>query len=109
MKNTNTPGGLEMTTFKLIKGKTYQDFIVANADVDAWLKVQPGFQARHIAQKPDGTIMDALLWESQASGTSAMQRLIEELAGSSVHSLIDHGTVSWNIYPVYHQVQLAVE
>ena len=38
-----------MTTFQLEKGKTYQDFIKANADVDSWLKKQPGFQSRHIA------------------------------------------------------------
>ena len=49
MKNTDGPAGLEVTTFKLTKGKPYKDFIQANADVDAWLKKQPGFQSRHIA------------------------------------------------------------
>ena len=104
MKNSNQPGGLEMTTFKLTKGNTYKDFIVANKDVDAWLKKQPGFQSRHIAQKPDGTIIDALIWDSEAEGTNAMQRLMTELADSPVHGTIDQGTVSWNIFPIYHQL-----
>lgn len=104
MSDTNKPGGLEMTTFKLEKGKTYIDFIEANADVDVWLKKQPGFQSRHIAQQRDGTIIDALIWDSQADGTNAMNRLMEELADSPVHGVIDQGTVSWNIYPVYHQI-----
>jgi antibiotic biosynthesis monooxygenase (ABM) superfamily enzyme len=104
MANTTQPGGLEMTTFKLTKGNTYKDFITANADVDQWLQKQPGFRSRHIAQRPDGTIMDALIWESEADGTNAMHRLMSELADSPVHDAIDQGTVSWNIYPVYHQL-----
>jgi hypothetical protein len=104
MSDIKQPGGLEMTTFKLVKGKTYQDFIAANADVDVWLKKQSGFQSRHIAQKPDGNIIDALIWDSQADGTNAMHNLMKELANSPVHDVIDQGTVSWNIYPVYHQI-----
>ncbi|MEO6282892.1 MAG: hypothetical protein ABIN80_13300 [Dyadobacter sp.] len=98
------PGGLEMTTFQLEKGKTYQDFIEANAYVDTWLKKQPGFQSRHIAQRRDGTIVDALIWDSEQQGTDAMHRLMDELAGSPVHDVIDQGTFSWNIYPIYHQI-----
>jgi hypothetical protein len=104
MKNADQPGGLEMTTFKLTKGNTYKDFVTANVDVDRWLKIQPGFRSRHIAQKPDGTIIDALLWDTEADGTSAMQRLMTELADSPVHDTIDQQTVSWIIYPVYHQL-----
>jgi len=104
MSDIKQSGGLEMTTFKLEKGKTYQDFIAANADVDSWLKKQPGFQSRYIAQRRDGTIIDALVWDSQADGTNAMHNLMKELADSPVHEMIDQGTVSWNIYPVYHQI-----
>ena len=104
MAATKQTGGLEMTTFTLAKGKTYQDFIAANAEVDVWLKKQPGFQSRHIAGQPDGTIIDALIWDSQADGTNAMHKLLNELADSPVHTVIDQGTVSWTIYPVYHQL-----
>jgi len=103
MTDSKQPGGLEMTTFKLTKGVTYQDFIAANADVDEWLKKQPGFQSRHIAQQADGTIVDALIWDSEDNGTSAMQKLMTELADSPVHDIIDQRTVSWNIFPLYHQ------
>lgn len=33
---------MEITTFKLVKGSSGDDFIAANADIDAWLKRQPG-------------------------------------------------------------------
>ena len=93
-----------MTTFQLGKGKTYQDFIDANADVDSWLKKQQGFLSRHIAQQPDGIIIDTLLWDSVADGTKAMHKLMSELSDSPVHNVINQDTVSWNIYPVYHQI-----
>jgi len=104
MSETNKPGGLEITTFKLRNAKTYQDFIRANTDVDIWLKTQPGFKSRHIAQQADGTIIDALIWDAEADGISAMRSLMKELADSPVHDIIDQRTVSWNIYPVYHQI-----
>lgn len=104
MPDIKKTGGLEMTTFKLTKGKTYKDFITANADVDLWLKTQPGFLTRQIAQQPDGTIIDTLIWESQEFGTNAMYSLMRELSNSPVHELIDHQTVCWNIYPIYHQI-----
>ena len=51
--------GIEITTFKL-RGCNCKEFIIANADIDAWLKRQPGFQSRRIAEKEDGTIIDVL-------------------------------------------------
>lgn len=35
-------GGIEITTSKL-KNCSFEDFITANADIDAWLKTQRGF------------------------------------------------------------------
>jgi hypothetical protein len=105
MLDIKQPGGLEMTTFQLEKGKTYQDFIDANADVDRWLKKQQGFLSRHIAEQPDGTIIDTLVWDSVADGTNAMHKLMSELSDSPVHDVINQDTVSWNIYPVYHQIE----
>ena len=107
MTTINKPGGLEMTTFKLTNGKTYQDFIAANTDVDEWLKKQPGFQSRYITQKANGTIVDALIWDSEADGSDAMHRLMTELADSPVHAFIDQVTVSWNIHPIYHRIEAA--
>ena len=99
------PGGMEMTTFKLTKGKNYEDFIAANQDVDEWLKRQPGFQSRYITQRRDGTIIDLLIWDTEAQGSEAMGRLMSELADSPVHDVIDQETVSWSMSPIYHQIR----
>jgi hypothetical protein len=102
--NKNKKQGIEITTFK-IKGCTFTAFIKANAGIDAWLKKQPGFQSRRIAEKEDGTVVDMLIWDSVEEGTDAMHRIIAETPGSKVHSLIDQGTVSWNMYPVHHTIE----
>jgi len=103
MKKQQTAAGLELTTFKL-NGYSCEAFIAANADIDDWLKQQPGFQSRRIIQKSDGTILDLLIWDSTAHGTQAMTRLMDEMAHSPVHDMIDQQTVSWNVFPVKHQL-----
>jgi hypothetical protein len=97
--------GVEITTFRL-NGYTCEVFIAANADIDEWLLRQPGFQSRHIAEQPDGTILDILHWDTVTAGTNAMTNLMNEMANSAVHEMIDQGTVSWNVYPVRHQVAI---
>jgi hypothetical protein len=95
--------GLEITTFKLW-GATCAEFIAANAEIDAFLKRQPGFRSRYLAEQADGTIIDALLWDSVAAGEAAMQRLLTEMAASPVHALIDQATVQWSCTAVKHQL-----
>lgn len=94
---------IEITTFKLA-GYSCADFIIANAGVDVWLKRQPGFQSRRLAEREDGTIVDMLIWDSVAHGTDAMQRLMDELADSPVHEMIAQDTVSWTVAPVRHRM-----
>lgn len=48
---------IEVTTFRLTNGLSIEDFLAANADVDAWLLKQPGFLSRRIAQRDDGVVV----------------------------------------------------
>lgn len=50
---------IEVTTFELADCSV-ADFVAANQEVDAWLRLQPGFRSRAIALKPDGSIVDVL-------------------------------------------------
>ena len=91
---------IEIITFKLAKGLTAKDFVAANADIDDWLKVQPGFQSRRIAELEDGSIIDVLIWDSAANGKDAAQRIMAETARSPVHAAIDQRSVLWPIAEV---------
>lgn len=95
---------MEITTFRLTAGLTMKDFIAANADVDAWLKKQPGFILRRICEGQDGSVVDMLLWKSAGEGRRAATGIVTELADSLVHAAIDQSTVEWSIHTCRHRV-----
>ena len=96
---------IELTTFKL-NGFTTQQFIDANGEIDAFLKRQVGFCSRTIFELKKGVVYDMLVWDNTEDGTNAMQKLMTELSDSVVHDMIDQSSVSWNIAPVEHFVNL---
>lgn len=96
---------IELTTFKL-NGFTTQQFIDAHAEIDAFLKHQTGFCSRTIFELKKGVVYDMLVWDSIEDGTNAMHKLMSELSDSVVHDMINQSTVSWNIAPVEHFVNL---
>lgn len=96
---------IELTTFKL-KGFTIEQFIEANKAIDIFLKRQKGFCSRTIFELKKGIVYDMLLWNSTEEGTAAMHLLMNELSDSPVHDMIDQSTVSWNIAPIEHFVNL---
>ncbi|MCE9576570.1 MAG: hypothetical protein K8W52_25705 [Deltaproteobacteria bacterium] len=98
------PEALEITTFKLLKGLTRADFIAANADIDDYLRRQPGFRWRRIAEDKDGTIIDIVAWASAADGRRSATGIMTEMAESPVHATIDQGTVEFRLVPVRHHV-----
>ena len=94
---------IEVTTFRL-KEHSFKEFVAANADIDAWLKRQPGFQSRRIAERDDGAIVDMLIWDSVEDGRKAASGIMTEMGHSSVHGMIDQGTVDWIVAPVRHRI-----
>ena len=90
---------VEVTTF-LLDDCTLAEFIEANAEVDDWLRRQPGFRSRRIAQRDNGEIVDVLIWDSVEAGEEGASRLMRELAHAAVHSMIDHTSVSWSVLAV---------
>lgn len=92
---------VEVTTFRLT-GCTLAEFIDANVEVDDWLRRQPGFRSRRIAERDDGEIVDVLVWDDVLAGEAAAGRLMRELAQARVHALIDQRSVAWSVLPVRH-------
>lgn len=94
---------IEIVTFRLVRGASFADFVEANRDVDAWLKLQPGFRSRRIAEEPGCRVVDVLLWDAEAAARTAMHKLMHELADSRVHALIDQSTVTWTVAEIRHK------
>jgi heme-degrading monooxygenase HmoA len=97
------PHTIELVTFRLQKGDT-EGFVDANAAINDWLKRQPGFVSRHLAERDDGTYLDIVFWQSHADALAASAKMMEEMAQSEAMTMIDpmgldmsHGTIRLSV------------
>lgn len=97
------PHTIELVTFRLQKGDT-QGFVDANAAINDWLKRQPGFVSRHLAERDDGSYLDIVFWQSHADALAASTKMMEEMAQSEAMTMIDpmgldmsHGTIRLSV------------
>ena len=95
---------LEVTTLRPAAGLTVADFVTANADIDAYLARQPGFEWRRILETGDGTIIDIVAYDNIEHARAGAAGISGEMAGSPVHATIDHSSVDWNLTTVLHRV-----
>ncbi len=79
---------LELVTFRLARGSG-RDFIDANAMVNDWLRRQPGFVARHLAERDDGSFIDIVFWQDRDAALAASGKMMEEMAQSEAMTMID--------------------
>ncbi|MGA1813810.1 hypothetical protein VH571_15615 [Frondihabitans sp. 4ASC-45] len=95
---------LEVTTLRLSTGLSTADFVAANADIDEYLKRQPGFEWRRIMESADGTIIDIVAYDSMEHARSGAAGISDEMAASPVHASIDHSTVDWKLTTLAHGI-----
>jgi hypothetical protein len=96
---------LEITTLRPAPGLTPEDFVAANADINRYLKRQPGFQWRRIAVQNDGTVVDIVAYDNIANARAGAAGITGEMGGSPVHDSIDHSTVDWQMTTVLQFVE----
>ncbi|WP_120337447.1 hypothetical protein [Cryobacterium soli] len=96
---------LEVTTLRPAAGLTTADFVTANADIDEYLKRQPGFEWRRILETGAGTIIDIVAYDSMEHARAGAAGISGEMAHSPVHATIDHSTVDWKLTTVVHGVE----
>ncbi|MEV5697010.1 hypothetical protein AB0L55_05905 [Streptomyces anthocyanicus] len=95
---------LEITTLRPAPGLTADDFVKANADIDAYLKRQPGFSWRRIVETGDGRIIDIVAYDSLPHARAGAAGITGEMADSPVHATIDHDSVDWQLTTALHHV-----
>jgi len=105
--NAQSLPAMEINIFQLIEGVSLDEFLRANRCVDVWLRRQPGFRSRQIAQQSDGTLIDVLIWEHAEAGIEAMHRLHEELGDAFVHRLVDPRSARWTLADVVQGMAVA--
>ncbi|MFE4216175.1 hypothetical protein [Streptomyces sp. NPDC056844] len=95
---------LEVTTLRPAPGCTTDDFVKANADIDAYLQRQPGFLWRKIVETDDGRVIDIVAYDSPAHARGGAAGIMGEMADSPVHGTIDHESVDWQITAMLHRL-----
>ncbi|MET7446427.1 hypothetical protein OG893_10845 [Streptomyces sp. NBC_01696] len=95
---------LEITTLCPAPGLTADDFVQANADIDAYLKRQPGFVWRRIVETDDGRVIDIVAYDSLPHARAGAAGITGEMADSPVHATIDHDSVDWQLTTALHHV-----
>ena len=98
------PETLEVTVLRPAAGLTSADFVAANDDINAYLRRQPGFLWRRIAEAGDGRIYDVVAYDSPEHAASGAAGITGEMGGSPVHRTIDHATVDWQLTTVLQRV-----
>ena len=97
-------GTIELVTFRVSHGDSRQ-FLDANAALSDWLKRQPGFVARHLAEREDGSFLDIGFWRSHEAALAASARLTEEMAQDEAVAMIDPMSIDMS----HGSIRLSVE
>src|SRR6476659_4833504 len=94
---------LELVTFRVANGDT-RKFLDANASINDWLKRQPGFVSRRLAERDDGSYVDIVFWQSHEAALAASAKMMDEMAQSEAMTMIDpmglnmsHGTIRLSV------------
>ncbi|MFG2302607.1 hypothetical protein [Actinacidiphila glaucinigra] len=96
---------LEVTALRPAPGLRPEDFVAANADINEYLKRQPGFQWRRMVLRGDGTILDIVCYDSIRHARSGAAGITGEMGDSPVHETIDHSSVDWQFTTVLQHVE----
>jgi hypothetical protein len=83
---------LELVTFRIVHSDA-AGFLKANGELNDWLKRQPGFIARHLASKDDGSWVDVVVWQDHDAAMRASEKFQAEMARCDVMTAIDPASV----------------
>jgi putative heme iron utilization protein len=83
---------LELVTFKLARGDA-STFVAANTAITDWLTRQPGFISRRLAERADGSFVDAVIWANAQDAQVAADRMPAEIGGTEAMQMIDPASI----------------
>lgn len=90
---------IEIVEFRLGRG-TGAAFVAANQRLNDWLKAQPGFISRQLAERDDGSYIDVLIWSRRSDAEAAAGKVMAEFGESDAMTMIDPESVRMAHAPV---------
>jgi hypothetical protein len=80
---------LEVVTFRLAPGASGNTIDAGNAAIATFLRERPGFVARRLAKRPDGSYLDIVEWASLAEAKSAADNIMSAPGVAAFMQAID--------------------
>ncbi len=90
---------LEIVEFRLGRG-TGEAFVAANAPLNAWLEVQPGFISRQLAEREDGGYIDIVVWSNRGDAETAAGKVMGLFGDSDAMTMIDPESIRMSHAPI---------
>ena len=103
MTTTRETTTIEIVEFRLGRG-TGAAFVDANQQLNDWLKAQPGFVSRQLAERDDGSYIDVLIWSSRAEAEAAAGQVMAAFGEADAMTMIDPQTIRMSHAPVLMSV-----
>lgn len=90
---------IEVATFKLADGMSYDDFSVLDSAVEAQhVSKQPGFISRHSARGENGEWLVVVYWENHESAQASMNSFMNAPAAAQFMKGLDASTMKMMRY-----------
>ena len=90
---------IEIVEFRLGRGNGAA-FVAANQPLNDWLRAQPGFVSRQLAERDDGSYIDVLVWVSRADAEAAAGKVMAVFGEADAMTRIDPESVRMAHAPV---------
>lgn len=95
---------LELVTFRT-PSVAPDRFVADNAEINDWLKRQPGFHWRHLAAQEDGSWVDVVLWDDRETANRAAEKLLVEMAACPAMTAIDPASIAMSHADIHMSIR----
>ena len=99
MTTTSETTTIEIVEFRLGRG-TGAAFVAANQPLNDWLKAQPGFVSRQLAERDDGSYIDVLIWSSRSDAEAAANKVMNAFGEADAMTMIDPESIRMSHAPI---------
>ncbi len=96
---------IEIVEFRLGRG-TGAGFVAANEPLNKWLRAQPGFVSRQLAEREDGSYIDVVIWSSRSDAETAAGKVMAEFGEADAMTMIDPDSIRMSHAPVLMSLAL---
>jgi len=91
---------VEMVSYRLKNNISSEQLAATHAQVNDFLRQQPGFMYRSLSEDDKGLLFDVVYWQNMTSAKNAGEKFMTDPAGQSLIALTDETSITMRHMPV---------